>query len=724
MQLFDSIEQIPRAGKVMATRLKNLGLLTVEDLLLYWPFRYDDFSQTTPIGELLPMTRANIVGEVAMISNKRSFRRKMAITEALIMDDSGTARAVWFNQPFLVRNLKVGDKVSMSGKVEEEYGSPLMQSPVYEKITGSTIHTQGLVPNYNLTANLTQKQLRFLVSQVIGLAKTLPDYLPESIKKDYSLIDLARAIYQIHFPKNQGEIDEAKKRLAFDELFLLQLRSQIIRRELKHLNAPAIIFQEELTKKFVTDLPFALTVDQRKSAWEIIQDLGKTTPMTRLLEGDVGSGKTLVALLAMINVASNQAQSALLVPTDILARQHFVTLSRLLTKTDFKVALLTRTKQSLSYQEKAGKKEVLKAIAEREADIIVGTHALIQESVKYKNLAMVVVDEQHRFGVNQRQALITQTGGVDFAPHLLSMTATPIPRSLALALYDDLSLSIIKTMPVGRIPVATKIFKDSEREEAYNLIRAEITKGHQAFVVCPLIEESDLLGAKSAKAEYDKLTNGVFSDLVVGLVHGKLKPKDKEQVMSDFVDNKINILVATAVVEVGVDVPNATVMMIESADRFGLASLHQYRGRVGRSAEQSYCLLLTDPTSPKGFAGQAPPSPNVTSGFGETKAASASGYGVPKETSKAKERLEAMLKFDNGFDLAKADLKFRGPGEVYGTVQKGFPELKLASLFDFALMNQARTASLKILDTSPDLSKFTALKAKLGEGEETNVHLE
>jgi ATP-dependent DNA helicase RecG len=711
MNLSDSIEQIPRAGKVIATRLKNLGILTVEDLLSYWPWRYDDFSQTTPIGELLPMTRANIVGEVSMISNKRSFHRKLAITEALIMDDSGTARAVWFNQPFLVRNLKVGDRVSLSGKVEEEYGSPLMQSPVYEKIHTpayshpsqegniNIIHTQGLVPNYNLTANLTQKQLRFLVSQVIGLAKTLPDHLPSAIKKDYGLIDLGQAIYQIHFPKNQTEIDEAKQRLAFDELFLLQLRSQTIRRELKHLNAPVIFFQEELTKKFVTDLPFTLTLDQKKSAWEIIQDLGKTAPITRLLEGDVGSGKTVVALLAMINVASNKFQSALLAPTDILARQHFITLSRLLAKTDFKVALLTRTKQSLSYQDKASKKEVLKAIAEGDVNMIIGTHALIQEAVMFQNLALVVVDEQHRFGVNQRQALITKTGGVDFAPHLLSMTATPIPRSLALALYDDLSLSIIKTMPTGRIPVVTKIFKEDERAEAYDLIRAEIAKGHQAFVVCPLIEESDILGSKSAKAEYDKLTNGIFGDLVVGLVHGKLKAKDKEQVMSDFVANKINILVATAVVEVGVDVPNATVMMIESADRFGLASLHQYRGRVGRDKEQSFCLLLTEEVGD-------PPSPK--------------SYG---EASKAKQRLEAMLEFNNGFDLAKADLKFRGPGEVYGTIQKGFPELKLASLFDFTLMNQARTASLKILDQSPDLSEFIALKDKLGEGD-ISIHLE
>ncbi len=718
MELQTPITQINRVGLATVNKLKSLGILTVEDLLFYWPFRYDDFSQTVPIGDLAPMSRVNIVGEIAMISNKRSWRRRLAITEALIMDDSGTVRAIWFNQPFLVRNLKVGDKVSMSGKVEEEYGSPLMLSPVYEKISSSVIHTQGLVPNYNLTANLTQKQLRFLVGQVIGLAKTLPDYLPPSIKKDYGLIDLSSAICQIHFPKNRAEIDDAKKRLAFDELFFLQLRSQSIRRQLKRLTAPAITFQEKLTRDFVADLPFALTVDQKKSAWQIIRDLGKPLPMTRLLEGDVGSGKTIVALLAMLNVVGNGFQSVMLVPTEILAKQHFNTLTKLLAKSDISLGLLTRTEkkliqnltrpsasqetQSKNHENNLTKTTKVKKITANDivakADIIIGTHSLLQETVNFsvedefssggKKLALLVVDEQHRFGVNQRQALINKTGGADFAPHLLSMTATPIPRSLALALYDDLSLSIIKTMPEGRLPVMTKIFKETEREQAYDLIRQEVAKGHQAFVVCPLIEEGDLSDAKSAKAEYDKLKNEVFSDLSLGLVHGKLKTKDKEQVMSDFVNNKINILVATAVVEVGVDVPNATVMMIESADRFGLASLHQYRGRVGRSAKQSFCLLLAQETS-----------------------------------DKAKERLEAMLKFDNGFDLAKADLKFRGPGEVYGTVQKGFPELKLASLFDFSLMNQARAASLKILDISPDLADFKLLKAKIGEND-NNVHLE
>ncbi|MDP1614416.1 MAG: DEAD/DEAH box helicase, partial [Methylococcales bacterium] len=441
MNLTDSIDKITRVGKAMVGKLKNLGIVTVEDLLFYWPFRYDDFSQTTPIGELTSMTRANIVGEIAMISNKRSFRRRLAITEALIMDDSGTARAVWFNQPFIVRNLKVGDRVSLSGKVEEEYGSPLMQSPVYEKIhtpayghpspegNKNIIHTQGLVPNYNLTANLTQKQLRFLVSQVIGLAKTLPDHLPPNIKKDYGLIDLGRAVEQIHFPKNQAEIDEAKQRLAFDELFLLQLRSQIIRRQLKHLNAPAVIFHQELTKRFVDGLPFVLTPDQKKSAWEIIQDLGRTVPMTRLLEGDVGSGKTIVALLAMINVASNKFQSALLVPTEILARQHFDSITKLLAKTNIKVGLITRSykKSNIQYptsniqQARSAKQKKLTANEiSQEADIIIGTHALIQETVKFKNLALVVVDEQHRFGVNQRQALIKQTHGANSAPHLLS----------------------------------------------------------------------------------------------------------------------------------------------------------------------------------------------------------------------------------------------------------------------------------------------------------------
>ncbi len=686
MELNTPINAINRVGKTTAAKLKHLGILTVEDLLFYAPFRYDDFSQTTPIDQLTTGGRANIVGEIELINNKRSHRRHLAITEALVSDSSGAVRAVWFNQPFLVKNLKVGDRVSLSGKVEEEYGQATLVSPVYEKLSDSSLggglHTQGLVPNYSLTANLTQKQIRFLISQVIDLAKNLVDWLPTEIKQANNLPDLSRAVYTIHFPKSLAEAEAAKRRLAFNELLRLQLRAQISRLGLKQLSATPVIFQEAATKDLVDSLPFKLTADQKRAAWEIIKDIGQSQAMTRLLEGDVGSGKTVVAMLAMANVAWNNCQSALLVPTEVLARQHFNSLSKLLSKTGLSIGLITRTDKKIN---QAVEKKITADYIAQNADIIIGTHALIQEKINFKNLALAVVDEQHRFGVEQRKALLKKNQPV---PHLLSMTATPIPRSLALALYDDLSLSIIKEQPSGRQPVITKIFVEDERSKAYEFIRQEVGRGRQAFVICPLIEESDKLGAKSATAEYGRLKRDVFPELKLGLLHGKLKAGDKEKVFQEFVGGAVDILVATAVVEVGIDVPNATVMMIESAERFGLAQLHQYRGRVGRGEHQSYCLLAEAEAAPK-----------------------------------AKERLEAMLKYNNGFDLAKADLEFRGPGEVYGTLQKGFEELKIASLFDFALMSQAKEASKQLLAESPDLANFPLLKEKLGEWEKL-IHFE
>ena len=684
MDFHTPITQIDRVGKAMAAKLKTLGIATAGDLLFYLPFRYDDFSQSLPISQLTAGSRVNIVGEIEMINNKRSFRRRLVITEALVSDSSGVVRAVWFNQPFLIRNLKVGDRISLAGKVEEEFGQPVMVSPVYERFSGQALHTQGLVPNYSLTANLTQKQLRFLISQVISLAKTLTDWLPADILTNYKLMDLRRALYAVHFPKSLAEAEAARQRLAFDELLRLQLRAQISRRRLKKMSACPVVFQAAATKQFVANLPFTLTADQRRAAWTILKDIGRSEPMTRLLEGDVGSGKTVVALMAIYNTALNNLQSALLAPTEVLASQHFLSLSRLSAGTKLTIALLTANKCQLGGAEKIKRPELMRQIAAGEVDLVIGTHALIQEKVVFKNLALAVVDEQHRFGVGQRQALLKKNQP---APHLLSMTATPIPRSLALALYDDLSLSIIKQQPSGRSPIITKIFAEEERSQAYEFMRQEITKGRQAFVICPLIDESDKLGAKSATAEYERLARDIFPEFKLGLLHGKLKSADKEKVFQDFTRGQTDILVATAVVEVGIDVPNATVMMIESAERFGLAQLHQYRGRVGRGEYQSYCLLSA------AIADQA------------------------------KDRLAMMLKFNNGFDLAKADLKFRGPGEVYGTLQKGFSELKVASLFDFVSMSQAKEAAQRLLTASPNLHEFPLIKEKLGEAEK-NVHFE
>ena len=688
MDLNTSIKELTKVGEATAKKLVRLGIVTASDLLWHLPRRYDDFSQQVKIADLKLDDKVNLLGEIQMIGNKRTHRARMNITEALISDETDVLRVVWFNQPFITKTLKIGDKVSLAGTITEDFAGLVMISPSYEKVNaGQILHTQGLVPVYDLTAELSGKQVRFMMGQVLKLAAGIADILPTAIKEKNHLIDLPLALRLIHFPTSLAELEQAKQRIAFEELFLLQLRSQLARMQALSFDALAVAFAEEETKAMVASLPFALTEDQRRSAWEIIRSLASTKPMLRLLEGDVGTGKTVVALLAMLNVAKSGLQSALMAPTEILATQHYETLTRLARSTNLRIALLTRTQYKLNTTaDKLSKAKLIKIIAEGEVDIVIGTHALIQEKVTFKNFDLVVIDEQHRFGVEQRKALMAKCVAQTM-PHLLSMTATPIPRSLALALYDDLDISIIKTKPMGRPPIITKIVEEADRTKAYDYIGAQIKAGRQAFIICPLIDPSDLLGVRSVTEEYERLSQTVFRDFTVGLLHGKLKAKDKDEMMKKFAANEINILVATSVIEVGIDVPNAVIMMIENADRFGLAQLHQYRGRVGRGKVQSYCFLLTDSSD-----------------------------------EKARQRLNCLLEFDNGFDLAKADLKFRGPGEVYGRVQSGFPELKIASLFDFDLMKRAKEAAAGILAESEDLAKYPDLKNKLGEVEE--LHLE
>ncbi|MDP2753735.1 MAG: ATP-dependent DNA helicase RecG, partial [Nitrospirota bacterium] len=514
------------------------------------------------------------------------------------------------------------------------------------------------------------------------------------------LLNLASAIAKIHFPKTTADIDRARERLAFNEFFLIQLQSQLIRRDALKSVSAKVEFKEAETKKFVDSLPFKLTDAQRKAAWEILRDMGEDKPMSRLLEGDVGSGKTVVAVIAMLNAALGGMQSVLMAPTEILARQHYETICRLLEGWNIKVGLLTRAMKRVNYElrimnygldKKDKNKNSLFII--HNSDIIIGTHALIQEKIKFKNLALAIIDEQHRFGVEQRKALILKSGGARTVPHLLSMTATPIPRSLALALYGDLDVSVIDEMPANRKKVLTYIVPEAKRESAYKFIRGQIKQGRQVFVICPLIDISDKLGVKSVKAEFEKLDKKIFPDLKIGFLHGRMVAREKEEIMWDFLDNKIKILVSTSVVEVGVDVPNATVMMIESADRFGLAQLHQFRGRVGRSEHQSYCFL---------FAGER-------------------DFEI-LPSDKTMKRLQALVNCHNGFELAKMDLKFRGPGEAYGTAQKGFPELKIASLFDYQLMKQARDAAIKLINQDASLNSWPELKEKAGGWEK--AHLE
>ena len=689
MLLSVPLSALNRVGKNTAQSLKKLGLETVQDLLFYFPFRYDDFSQATPIDQVEAGQSVSISGTIELIQNKRSAKQKRQLTEALISDDSGLIKAIWFNQPFITQNLKPGDKISLAGKTAESYGQLTLVSPQYEKIgiNSSLIHTQGLVPIYHLNADISQKQLRFLIKQAIGAAEKLEEWLPDTIIKEMGMIPLAQAVYQAHFPKNEQDIFIARQRLGFDELFVRQLRSQILKHQLKNKTAPKIIFQEMMTKKFVQSLPFTLTAGQKQAAWEILQDIDQNAPMSRLLEGDVGSGKTVVAVMALFNTAINKYQGALMAPTEILAGQHYQSLQKLLSDFNVKIALLTGHQAEANFELPKNKNERREKIIE-EAEIIIGTQALIQD-YNIPKLALVIVDEQHRFGVKQRQKLQQSGGGL--WPHFLSMTATPIPRSLALAIYGDLDLSLIKELPKNRQAIITRVITEEQRDKAYNFVRQQIKTGRQAFIICPLVEESDKLGVKSATAEYKRLKKEVFADLEIGLIHGKLKSAEKEKIMAAFSTNEIKILVATAVIEVGVDIPNASVMLIEGAERFGLAQLHQFRGRVGRGQDQSYCLLLTS---------------------------------KEEQNARTAERLQALSKYNDGISLAKIDLQLRGAGDLHGLVQSGFPELKIASLFDRETIKKAQTAAEKIIKSDPELNLYPGIKAKLGKQEEEEAHLE
>jgi len=684
------INRLPRINERYLKRFHKLGLVTIRDLLYHFPNRYDDFSKIIPIRDLKLNDTATIQGEIVSIDNIRTFKRRINITEAIVKDETGVVKTIWFNQPFLVKNIKEGKKISLSGKYSLGKKGPYLSNPSYEMMTLGKMptHTAGLVPIYPETIGLGSRFLRYYIKLILPLANQLKEFLPWDVLKKEKLPPLTTALKNIHFPANLKLAEEAKKRFAFEELFLLQVLVLKQRKNLQKENAFKIPFNKELIKKFVDSLPFKLTDDQRKSAWEIFLDLGKDEPMNRLLEGDVGSGKTVVAAMAGLEVTRAGFQVAFMAPTEILAQQHFKEINKLLSKFNLKIGLLTGAEKKFS----------------QTTNIVIGTHALIQKTVKFKNLALVIVDEQHRFGVEQRATLLHNSKTI---PHLLSMTATPIPRTLALTIYGDLDISLINEMPKGRQKIITKIVPPEQREQAYEFIRREIKKGRQCFVICPRIEPSanknnselnengqlkldakKLLWAevKAVKEEYEKLATKIFLDLRIEMLHGKIKSKEKERIMTDFKDKKTDVLVSTSVIEVGIDVPNATVMMIEGADRFGLAQLHQFRGRVGRGEHQSYCFLFS--TS------------------GETTA-----------------RLRAIQKCENGFELAEKDLEIRGPGQFYGVKQSGLPDLAMNSLKDINLVKSTRDHAGQLLSQDPDLKYHPLLGDKLSQFKQI-IHLE
>ncbi len=689
MDFKTSISELGGVGKKTFKKFEHLGLKKAEDLLYYFPFRYEDYRKIVPIAQLQAGELVTICGQVELIANKKSFRSRKTITEALVSDKSGSVRVVWFNQPYITKNINVGDILYLSGKAQADMLGPKLTGPIYEKYKkeGNT-HTARLVPIYPTTHGLTQKQIRFLISHVIGLAEKIKEWLPTNILEQADLIPFSSALYGIHFPTDDNDLKLSTDRLKFDELFLVQLRAELARQEKSTLQASPILFKEDKIKEFVAALPFTLTKSQKISAWEILQDIARTNPMNRLVSGDVGSGKTVVAAIAIYDAFLNGYQAAMMAPTEILAQQHYQSLQKLFGKLNMRVGLLTGSQSAKL------KKEIVTDINDGKLDVVVGTHALLVENVGFNKLGLVVVDEQHRFGVEQRK-LIKQKG---LGAHFLSMTATPIPRSLALMIYGDLDVSIINEMPPGRKKIITKMVEPAKREKAYQFIRDQVKLGRQIFVICSLIEQKDegeieiinypanpTSEKKSVLSEYEKLSKNVFPDLRVGYLHGKLKSTEKDAAMDDFKNKKIDILVSTSVVEVGVDIPNASVMMIEGAESFGLAQLHQFRGRVGRSSHQSYCLLFSSSVR-----------------------------------QKSSERLKYFESNHDGFKLAEKDLEMRGPGEVYGTEQSGEMNLRLAKLNDRELIKKAREAAKTIVSNS---DKYPQVMKRVKDWE-GKVHLE
>ncbi len=698
LRLTTPVAELHRVGKSLQSKLAILGITKVRDILFHFPFRYEDYRSVVPIANVMPGVDLTIKGTIELIANKRSPRKRTMITEAVVRDETDAIRVIWFGQPFIGKILKVGDEVFLSGTIKEDVFGVHMTSPAYERVREDkqTTHTARIVPMYPLTAGVTQKQMRFLAEQVLPLAEQVKEWIPESIIKSNKLISLSQAIYKIHFPENHEERILAEQRLKFGELFVLQLRAELIRQSNARHQAPRIEFKETEIREFVESLPFTLTIDQKKSAWEIFQDIDRGTPMNRLLQGDVGSGKTIVAGMAAYLSFLNGYQSAIMAPTEILATQHYETLNNLFGN-KIKIGLLTgnqvksQKSKVKSESKNAKKEEIKKHITEGSVDLIIGTHALLTEDTQFQKLGLVVIDEQHRFGVEQRKTIRDKSGMEGMYPHFLSMTATPIPRSYALTLYGDLDVSYIKTKPAGRKDIITRLVEPSKRDRAYGFIREQVHKGRQVFVVCPLIQEKTKEGEsvgvvsekKTVLSEYEKLSTKIFPDLRVDYLHGKMKSKEKEIIMKKFAEGVTDILVSTSVIEVGVNIPNASIMMIEGAERFGLAQLHQFRGRVGRAEHQSYCILFTE-----------------------------------IESVVSKSRLDYFAKTLDGFALAEYDLETRGPGEVYGTAQSGMEELRLATMRDQSIIKAARESARGM-----DFEKFPELKNRVQEWE-ARVHME
>ena len=692
LSLESDIRAIAGVGKILAQQLKILGITTVRDLIFYLPFRFDDFTRLVPIRDLKASETVTIRGTIRLIQNRRSWKMRKIVTEAIVSDDTGEVKVIWFNQPFLSKNLIVGDVVSFSGKTSDNYYALQMVSPAYEKIQHdqTALHTGGLVPVYSLTANITQKQFRTFIKKALDKClASIQEFLPLEIVVLEKLMSLSTTLVSIHFPHDKNDFLLAQGRLAFDELLFLHLRNLINRKNNASLASISVPFDSSLIKSFIKKLPFPLTKSQKETAWEILKNMEKAMPMNRILEGDVGSGKTVVAAIAALNVISRGLQVAFMAPTEVLAQQHFETFQDYFQEFSFSIALLTSSDVRIAGQNsleslRIRKNKIYSAIRNGEIAYVIGTHALLQDSFNFSHLALAIIDEQHRFGVKQRK-ILREKNANGIMPHLLSLSATPIPRSLALTVYGDLDVSLLEGLPHGRKKVITKIVPQKYREWVYEFIRKQVKKGHQAFIIFPLIDPSDVLGVRSVTQEYERLSKGDLQDIRLGILHGKMKHKDKEEIMKMMLHKEIDVLLSTSVIEVGVDIANASCMLIEGAERFGLAQLHQFRGRVGRSSIQSYCFLL----------------PTVA-------------------THESKARLKIFTSSNDGFYLAQKDLELRGEGDVFGFRQSGMPFLRIANLNDTVLIKKTKEYALKLYDR---MDEYPEIKKRF-EHTQHDVHFE
>jgi len=662
MNLLSSIDTIKGIGEKTGAQFKSAGIHTIDDLITFLPRAYDDFSHVTAIADIKP-GKQTIKARCEKIAT-RPVRRGLRITTATLADETGKLQAVWFNQPYRETQLKTGEEFFFSGDFEFNYNKYQLSNPSAEKVSEMPVQTDRVLPIYRAIHGLKTTLVRKILNELRPLMTMLPETLPATLVKSEKLISHSDAVLGMHFPETIDSISKAKERIAFEELFALLLASQMNRIENAKLQGWHIPFEQSVVKSFVSGLPFELTGAQRIAAWDILQDFEKQVPMNRLLQGDVGSGKTVVAGLAARQAAHEGFQTAVMAPTEILASQHAETLNRLLAPFGVKVGLLTG-----SVKGKA-REALYAAITSGDVDVVVGTHALIQGGVQFHRLGFVVIDEQHRFGVNQRQELLKKSAHM---PHLLAMTATPIPRSLALTVYGELDVSVLNERPKDRKDIATKIWSPNSRPQLYKLIDEQLAEGRQAYVICSLIDGNPDNELKSVQTEYKRLDQGVFKHRKIGLLHGKMKSSEKEEVMRQFSTGEVEILVSTTVVEVGVDVPNATVILIEDADRFGLAQLHQLRGRVGRSSYQSYCYLMVSSSK------------------------------TPSQ------RLKEVEKSNDGFYLAEVDMRLRGPGEIYGRAQHGELNLQVATLADTKMIARAQKAAKAFAASGADLLQYKQL---------------